>query len=148
MWLMKTKTAKIVCTLAVCVLVAGTVSARSHHHHRGSKDLHRAAAIVDIVTNSLVSLSVLSGNTPVVAPAPVVTTPVVTTPVVTTPVVTTPVVTTPAPVVVAPAPGYVAPPPPPRPVYVAPPRRYYRPAPPPRHHAPAHRGGGHRGGRR
>ena len=140
MWLMKTKTAKIVCTLAVCVLVAGTVSARSHHHHRGSKDLHRAAAIVDIVTNSLVSLSVLSGNTPVVAPAPVVT----------TPVVTTPVVTTPAPVVVAPAPVYVAPPPPPRPVYVAPPRRYYRPAPPPprHHHAPAHRGGGHRGGRR
>ena len=120
---MKTKTAKIVCTLAVCVLVAGTVSARSHHHHRGSKDLHRAAAIVDIVTNSLVSLSVLSGNTPVVAPAPVV---------------------------VAPAPVYVAPPPPPRPVYVAPPRRYYRPAPPPprHHHAPAHRGGGHRGGRR
>ena len=138
MWLMKTKTAKIVCTLAVCVLVAGTVSARSHHHHRGSKDLHRAAAIVDIVTNSLVSLSVLSGNTPVVAPAPA---PVVVAP--------TPVVA-PAPVVVAPAPVYVAPPPPPRPVYVAPPRRYYRPAPPPprHHHAPAHRGGGHRGGRR
>ena len=136
MWLMKTKTAKIVCTLAVCVLVAGTVSARSHHHHRGSKDLHRAAAIVDIVTNSLVSLSVLSGNTPVVAPAPVVVAP-------------TPVVA-PAPVVVAPAPVYVAPPPPPRPVYVAPPRRYYRPAPPPprHHHAPAHRGGGHKGGRR
>ena len=135
---MKTKTAKIVCTLAVCVLVAGTVSARSHHHHRGSKDLHRAAAIVDIVTNSLVSLSILSGNTPVVAPAPA---PVVVAP--------TPVVA-PAPVVVAPAPVYVAPPPPPRPVYVAPPRRYYRPAPPPpRHHrAPAHRGGGHRGGRR
>ena len=135
---MKTKTAKIVCTLAVCVLVAGTVSARSHHHHRGSKDLHRAAAIVDIVTNSLVSLSVLSGNTPVVAPAPA---PVVVAP--------TPVVA-PAPVVVAPAPVYVAPPPPPRPVYVAPPRRYYRPAPPPprHHHAPAHRGGGHRGGRR
>ena len=138
MWLMKTKTAKIVCTLAVCVLVAGTVSARSHHHHRGSKDLHRAAAIVDIVTNSLVSLSVLSGNTPVVAPAPA---PVVVAP--------TPVVA-PAPVVVAPAPVYVAPPPPPRPVYVAPPRRYYRPAPPPprHHHAPAHRGGGHKGGRR
>ena len=124
---MKTKTVKIVCTLAVCVLVAGTVSARSHHHHHGSKDLHRAAAIVDIVTNSLIGLSVLSGNSPVV---------------------TTPVVTTPAPVYVAPAPVYVAPPPPPRPVYVAPPRRYYRPAPPPRHHAPAHRGGGHRGGRR
>ena len=136
MWLMKTKTAKIVCTLAVCVLVAGTVSARSHHHHHGSKDLHRAAAIVDIVTNSLVSLSVLSGNTPVVAPAPA---PVVVAP--------TPVVA-PAPVYVAPAPVYVAPPPPPRPVYVAPPRRYHRPAPPPRHHAPAHRGGGHRGGRR
>ena len=122
---MKTKTVKIICTLAVCVLVAGTVSARPHHHH-GSKDLHRAAAIVDIVTNSLIGLSILSGN------APVVTTPVVTTP------------------VVAPAPVYVAPPPPPRPVYVAPPRRYHRPAPPPpRHHrAPAHRGGGHRGGRR
>ena len=133
---MKTKTVKIVCTLAVCVLVAGTVSARPHHHH-GSKDLHRAAAIVDIVTNSLVGLSILSGNTPVV-----------TTPVVTTPVVTTPVVT-PAPVYVAPTPVYVAPPPPPRPIYVAPPRRYYRPAPPPRHHrAPAHRGGGHKGGRR
>lgn len=129
---MKTKTVKIVCTLAVCVLVAGTVSARPHHHH-GSKDLHRAAAIVDIVTNSLVGLSILSGNTPVV----------------TTPVVTTPVVT-PAPVYVAPTPVYVAPPPPPRPIYVAPPRRYYRPAPPPqRHHrAPAHRGGGHKGGRR
>ena len=149
MWLMKTKTAKIVCTLAVCVLVAGTVSARSHHHHRGSKDLHRAAAIVDIVTNSLVSLSVLSGNTPVVAPAPVVVTP---TPVVApAPVVVAPTpVVAPAPVVVAPAPVYVAPPPPPRPVYVAPPRRYYRPAPPPprHHHAPAHRGGGHKGGRR
>ncbi|MBR4076889.1 MAG: hypothetical protein IKK25_08535, partial [Lentisphaeria bacterium] len=107
---MKTKTAKIVCTLAVCVLVAGTVSARSHHHHRGSKDLHRAAAIVDIVTNSLVSLSVLSGHTPVVAPAPapvvVAPTPVAApAPVVVAP---TPVVA-PAPVVVAPAPVYVAP---------------------------------------
>ncbi len=117
---MKKKTVKIICTLAVCVLVAGTVSARPHHHGGGGKDLHRAAAIVDIVTNSLIGLSILSGN------APVVTTPVVT-----------------------PVPVYVAPPPPPRPVYVAPPRRYHRPAPPPpRHRAPAHRGGGHRGGRR
>lgn len=132
---MKTKTVKVVCTLAVCVLVAGGLSARPHHHHRGN-DLHKAAAIVDIVTNSLVGLSILSGNTPaVVTPAPVVVTPPA-------PVVVTP----PPPVYVTPAPTvYVAPPPPPRPVYVVPPARRYI-APPPRapRRAPAH----HRGGRR
>lgn len=140
---MKSKTLKLVCTLAVCVLVAGTMNARPHHHRGGgSKDLYRAAAIVDIVANSLVGLSVLAGKAPVVAaPAPVVTpAPVVVAP--------TPVVA-PAPVVVAPAPApiYVAPPPPPRPIYVTP--RHYRPAPPPPpRHAPRHHGGGHRGGRR
>ncbi|MBR4884592.1 MAG: hypothetical protein IKZ33_04685, partial [Lentisphaeria bacterium] len=94
---MKTKTAKLVCTLAVCVLVAGTVSARPHHHHHGggSKDLYRAAAIVDIVANSLVGLSVLAGK----------------------PVVATPAVAAPAPVVVAPQPVVA---PAPAPVVVAP----------------------------
>ena len=76
-----------------------------------SRDLHKAAAIVDIVVNGLTGLSILGGNAPVYVE--------------------------PAPVLVAPAPVVVAPPrrvhvaPPPRRVHVAPPRRV-RVAPPPR----------------
>lgn len=84
------------------LFAATEASAHGHHHHHGSKDLHRAAAIVDIVVNGLTGLSILNGNAPVVVQ--------------------------PAPTVVTPAPVYVAPS---RPVYVAPPRSVYRrPAPP------------------
>lgn len=99
------------------LFTATEASARGHHHHHGSKDLHRAAAIVDIVTNCL---SILGGNAPVVVqPAPTVVTPA--------PAYVAP----PSPVYVAPSrPVYVAPS---RPVYVGPSRPVYvRPAPSPR----------------
>lgn len=127
---MKKSILKTFLTCCICVLFICAVNAHGHHRGGGSKDLYRAAAIVDIITNSLVGLSVLSGNTPVVVP-------------------TTPVYTAPAPVVVpAPAPVYTAPYPVyTRPVYVAPPRIYHRPPPPPpRHHGRHH--GGHHGKRR
>lgn len=119
---MKKKMIKIVCALSLCIFVAGAVSARPHHHHGGGRDLHRAAAIVDIVTNSLIGLNVLSGNAPVYVVPP------------------------------APVPVYVPPPPPPPPPVIVipprrhyrpapPPRRHYKPAPPPRRHAPPRRGG-------
>ena len=112
---MKTRTTKLICTLALCVLTLGALSARHHHGpSKGERNLRRAADIVSIVTNSLVGLSVLSGNTP--APAVVV-----------------------APPPPPPRPVIVTPPPPPRPVIVTPPPpppRHYRPAPPPRRHAP------------
>ena len=59
------------------LFTATEASARGHHHHHhGSKDLHRAAAIVDIVVNGLTGLSILNGNAPVVVqPAPTVVTP-------------------------------------------------------------------------
>ena len=114
---MKTRTTKLICTLALCVLTLGALSARHHHGpSKGERNLRRAADIVSIVTNSLVGLSVLSGNTP----APAV-------------VVAPPPPPPPRPVIVTP------PPPPPRPVIVTPPPplpRHYRPAPPPRRHAP------------
>lgn len=85
------------------LFTATEASARGHHGHHGSRDLHKAAAIVDIVVNGLTGLSILNGNAPVVVQ--------------------------PAPTVVTPAPVYVAPPP----VVVAPSRPVYRrPAPPPR----------------
>ena len=93
------------------LFTATEASARGHHHHHhGSKDLHRAAAIVDIVVNGLTGLSILNGNAPVVVQ--------------------------PAPTVVTPAPVYVAPS---RSVYrrPAPPRRV-RTTPPPRSPRPAH----------
>ena len=98
------KTVKIL-ACAAALLAASEASAHGHHHHHGSKDLHRAAAIVDIVVNGLTGLSILNGNAPVVVQ--------------------------PAPTVVTPAPVYVVPPRPVRPVYrrPAPPRRV---TPPPR----------------
>lgn len=117
-------------TVLICcigIFFIGNMNARPHHHH-GSKDLYKAAAIVDIVANSLIGLSVLSGNTSVI----------------TTPTYVTPTYVTPTPVYVAPTPVYVNPRPVyvnPRPVYVAPPSRiYHRPAPPPRRHHHGHRG--------
>lgn len=121
---MKNSILKTVLTCCICVLFICAVNAHGHHRGGGSKDLYRAAAIVDIVTNSLIGLSVLSGNTPVIAPpAPVYTAPYP------APVV----VPAPAPVYTAPYPAYT------RPVYVAPPRIYRRPPPPPpRHHGRHH----------
>lgn len=131
---MKNSILKTVLTCCICVLFICAVNAHGHHRGGGSKDLYRAAAIVDIVANSLVGLSILSGNTSAVVPAAVVPAPVV--------------VPTPAPVVVpTPAPIYTAPYPVYRPVYVAPPRIYRRPPPPPpRHHGGHH--GRHHGKRR
>ena len=108
---MKNKTKNILMALAVigAVFTATEASARGrYHHHHGSKDLYRAAAIVDIVANSLTGLSILSGKAPVVvAPAPVVT---------------------PAPVYVAPSRSVYRRPAPPRRVRTTPPPRSPRPA--------------------
>lgn len=128
---MKSSILKTVLSCCICVLFICAVNAQRHHRGGSSKDLYRAAAIVNIIKDSLVGLSILSGNTPVVVPV-------------------TPVYTAPAPVVVpAPAPVYAAPYPAyTRHVYITPaPRIYHRPPPPPpRHHRGHH--GGHHGKRR
>lgn len=127
---MKNSIFKTFLTCCICVLFIFAVNAQRHHRGGSSKDLYRAAAIVNIITNSLVGLSILSGNTPVVVPA-------------------TPVYTAPAPVVVPATPVYTAPYPAyTRPVYITPAPRIYRrpPPPPPRHHRRHH--GGHHGKRR
>lgn len=131
---MKNSILKTFLTCCICVLFIFAVNAQRHHRGDSSKDLYRTAAIMNIITNSLVRLSILSGNTPVVVPA----TPVYTAP---APVVA-PVVVPVTPVYTAPYPAYT------RPVYITPAPRIYRrpPPPPPRHHRRHH--GGHHGKRR